>query len=91
VRADLRGRRRAVEPRFNRRANSFQINPNKTKQKSLDFLGLIGPNRDFSMGYEQKNKKNRLALMRLRLPFPLANGAARRFDSGNMNMYTSYF
>ena len=27
----------------------------------MDFLGFIRPNRDFSMGYEQKNKKNRLA------------------------------
>jgi hypothetical protein len=27
----------------------------------LDFLGFIRPNRDFSKGYEQKNKKNRLA------------------------------
>jgi hypothetical protein len=27
----------------------------------LDLLGFIRPNRDFSKGYEQKNKKNRLA------------------------------
>jgi hypothetical protein len=27
----------------------------------LDFLEFIRPNRDFSKGYEQKNKKNRLA------------------------------
>jgi hypothetical protein len=27
----------------------------------LDFLGFVRPNRDFSRGYEQKNKKNRLA------------------------------
>jgi hypothetical protein len=27
----------------------------------LDFFGFIRPNRDFSTGYEQKNKKNRLA------------------------------
>jgi hypothetical protein len=47
--------------RFNPCANSFQANPNKTKQKSLDFLGFVRPNRDFSMGYERKNKKNRLA------------------------------
>jgi hypothetical protein len=45
----------------NQGANSVQINPNKTKQKSLDFLGFIRPNRGFSKGYEQKNKKNRLA------------------------------
>ena len=31
------------------------------KQKSLDFLGFIRANRDFSKGYERKNKKNRLA------------------------------
>jgi hypothetical protein len=48
-------------PRFNQGANSFQIIPNKTKQISLDFLGFIRPNRDFSKGYGQKNKKNRLA------------------------------
>jgi hypothetical protein len=46
---------------FNQSGNSAQANPNKTKQKSLDFLGFIRPNRDFSMGYGQKNKKNRLA------------------------------
>jgi hypothetical protein len=45
--------RRAAN-RFNQSANSSQANPNKTKQKSLDFLGFIRPNRDFSMGYEQK-------------------------------------
>jgi hypothetical protein len=37
--------------RFNQGARSFQANPNKTKQKSFDFLGFIRPNRDFSMGY----------------------------------------
>jgi hypothetical protein len=36
----------------NQSANSVQINPNKTKQNCLDFLGFIRPNRDFSMGYE---------------------------------------
>jgi hypothetical protein len=46
---------------FNHSANSPQANPNKTKQKSLDFLGFIRPNRDFSKGCEQKNKKNRIA------------------------------
>jgi hypothetical protein len=55
----------ASDPReaadFNQGANSVQANPNKTKQKSLDFLGFIRPNRDFSMGYERKNKKNPLA------------------------------
>jgi hypothetical protein len=28
-----------------------QIRPNKTKQNSLDLLGFIRPNWDFSMGY----------------------------------------
>jgi hypothetical protein len=36
---------------FNQGANSFQIDPNKTKQKYLDLLGFIRPNRGFSMGY----------------------------------------
>jgi hypothetical protein len=48
-------------PGFNQGANSVQANPNKTKQNCLDFLGFVRPNRDFSKGYEQKNKKNRLA------------------------------
>jgi hypothetical protein len=30
---------------------------NKSKQKCLDLLGFIRPNRDFSMGYGRKNKK----------------------------------
>jgi hypothetical protein len=47
--------------KYNLGANSVQANPNKTKQKSLDFLGFIRPNRGFSMGYGRKNKKNRLA------------------------------
>jgi hypothetical protein len=28
-----------------------QINPRKSKEKGLDFLGFLWPNRDFSMGY----------------------------------------
>jgi hypothetical protein len=64
-----RAARRATSPRSGRRAgrkcnsaaSSVQANPNKTKQNCLDFLGFIRPNRDFSKGYEQKNKKNRLA------------------------------
>ncbi len=32
-------------------AKLIQAKPNKTKQKSLDFLGFLRPNRDFSMGY----------------------------------------
>ena len=34
-----------------------QANPNKSKQKRLDLLGFIRQNRDFSMGYREKNKK----------------------------------
>jgi hypothetical protein len=41
----------AERRRFNQHAKSVQINPNKTKQKSLDLLGFIRPNRDFSKGY----------------------------------------
>jgi hypothetical protein len=40
---------------------TVQINPSKTRQKFLDLLGLIRPNRDFSKGCERKNNKNRLA------------------------------
>jgi ArsR family transcriptional regulator len=32
-------------------AKGLQAKPNKTKQNSLDLLGFIRPNRDFSMGY----------------------------------------
>jgi hypothetical protein len=32
-------------------AKFIQAKPNKTKQKSFDFLGFPWPNRDFSMGY----------------------------------------
>jgi hypothetical protein len=35
------------------------MNPNKTKQKSLDFLGFIFPNRDFSKGYSDSRQKIR--------------------------------
>jgi hypothetical protein len=40
-----------------------QAKPNKSKQKSLDLLGIICPNWAFSMGYGRKNKK----IFRLRL------------------------
>jgi hypothetical protein len=33
--------------------------PRKTKQKPLDLLGFIWPNRSFSKGCDRKNKKNR--------------------------------
>jgi hypothetical protein len=36
---------------FNQSASSSQANPNKSKQKGLDLLGFIRPNRYFSMGY----------------------------------------
>jgi hypothetical protein len=35
------------------RPKQIQINPSKTKQKSLDLLGFIRPNRDFSRGYSE--------------------------------------
>jgi hypothetical protein len=43
--------------KYNPRASSVQVNPNQTKEKSLHVLGFLWPNRDFSMGYKQKNKK----------------------------------
>jgi hypothetical protein len=36
----------------------IQIKPSKIACFSLDLLGFIRPNRDFSMGCERKNKKN---------------------------------
>jgi len=35
----------------NLEAKPAQINPSKTKEKGLDLLGFIRPNRGFSMGY----------------------------------------
>jgi hypothetical protein len=35
-----------------------QVNPNKSKQKSLDLFGFIWRNWDFSKGYSQKIKKS---------------------------------
>jgi hypothetical protein len=70
----------SISPGFNLCASSVQINPNKTKQKSLDSLGLIHQNRDFSMGYGQKIKKIdsrlRLYAKRLRSFKPLPSKAA---------------
>jgi hypothetical protein len=40
----------------------MQENPNKSKEKSLDFLEFPWPIRGFSMGYDGKNKKNSLRL-----------------------------
>jgi hypothetical protein len=34
-------------------AEQIQGKPNKTKEKSLDFLGFPWPNRGFSMGYSE--------------------------------------
>jgi hypothetical protein len=34
-----------------RPAKQNQINPRKTKEKGLDFLGFLWPNWDFSKGY----------------------------------------
>src|ERR1700722_10488570 len=36
------------------------INPRKTKQKGLHFLGFLWWNRDFSMGYSESKQKNLL-------------------------------
>jgi hypothetical protein len=47
------------EARLQPQVELYTIKPNKTKQNSSDLLGFICPNRDFSMGYEPKNKKIR--------------------------------
>ena len=39
-------------------AKSIQGKPNKTKEKSLFFLGFLLPNRAFSMGYGKSKEKN---------------------------------
>jgi len=36
-----------------------QVNPNKNKEKRLEFLGFLWRIREFSKGYAGKNKKNR--------------------------------
>jgi hypothetical protein len=72
---------------FNQSANFVQTNPNKTKQKSLDFLGIVRPNWDFSMGCGQKNKKidSRLKLCAKRLKrFPLPSSAGAREGAGSI-------
>jgi hypothetical protein len=38
-------------------AKQNQAEPNKSKQKGLDLLGFIRPNRAFSMGCGRKNNK----------------------------------
>jgi hypothetical protein len=82
----------------NPKAKSIQINPSKTKQKSLDFLGFIRPNRDFSMGYARKNKKIRLASQvvvqgvsrAFRLSFSSTLGGAAR-QSGEQKNHNACF
>jgi hypothetical protein len=54
----------------------MQGNANKTKQKGLHFLLFPWPNRDFSKGCEQKNKK---ILRALHSPSRLRRGALKRF------------
>jgi hypothetical protein len=57
----MRRQRAGCNPRARRGLGSGQPNsskhdqarPNKTKQKALDLLGFLRPNRDFSMGYGQ--------------------------------------
>jgi hypothetical protein len=39
--------------KYNLKASAFQANPSKTKQKSLDLLGFIRPNRGFSRVYSE--------------------------------------
>jgi hypothetical protein len=57
-RASLPGRpAKPVPEGYNLRATSVQINPNKSKEKSLHFVGFLWPNRGFSKGYRRKNKK----------------------------------
>jgi hypothetical protein len=55
-------RERARPARHNLRASYLQVKPRKNKEKGLDFLGFPWPNRGFSMGYREKNKKNLAAL-----------------------------
>jgi len=51
--ASRRGRERVSLPTGRRRCATklIQAEPSKSKQKRLDLLGFIRPNRDFSMGY----------------------------------------
>jgi hypothetical protein len=39
-------------------AKLIQAKPNKTKQKSLRFLGFLWPNWGFSMGYGESKEKS---------------------------------
>jgi hypothetical protein len=68
----------------NRRASCLQANASKNKQSCLDLLGFIWPNRDFSKGYERKNKKFCLAFdspSRLWRDAPRALSPCREFSS----------
>jgi hypothetical protein len=42
-----------VAREYSQRASFAQASPNNSKQKSLDLLGFIRPNRDFSMTYSE--------------------------------------
>jgi hypothetical protein len=52
----------SLEVEDNSGESPIQVNPNKTKQNCLDFLGFIRPNCDLSVGYAQKSKKIRFRL-----------------------------
>jgi hypothetical protein len=43
-----------------RQTKQNQRKPRKTKKNSLDFLGFIRANRDFSIGYDDSEGKNLL-------------------------------
>jgi hypothetical protein len=43
--------RASILAKYNLMAKPVQINPRKTKEKGLDFLGFLWPNRDFSTRY----------------------------------------
>ena len=51
----MKGIKQPTDPRIQPSREFLQANPNKSKEKGLDFLGFIRPNRDFSMGYGEKN------------------------------------
>jgi hypothetical protein len=47
------GARRRVRLGEPNKSKQIQATPNKTKLNSLDLLGVIRPNRGFSMGYSE--------------------------------------
>jgi hypothetical protein len=61
-------------------AKQFQAKPNKSKQNSLDFLGFIRPNQDFSMGYTDSKQKSDLVsnyVQNVSEGFPLFSEASK--------------